>query len=107
MDEIKSDLLSMLHHLGPKLPQMPTWSTVTGMKVNEINFDGDYFYENVRQPVRLAAALSDLMNAGFESFIEIGPHPVLSNAIQECAASLGKTVSVVSSLHRISQSLKL
>lgn len=100
MDPLKDDLLAALSHLAPRPTVVPTWSTVTGKRVDGTAFDGQYFCDNVREPVRFASAITDLINSGHRAFLEIGPHPVLSNAIRECAAKANAEVTIVSSMHR-------
>jgi len=40
---------------------------------------------NVRDPVYFAAATYKMLEDGYRVFLEVGPHPVLSNSIQECS----------------------
>jgi acyl transferase domain-containing protein len=63
-------------------------------------FDGAYFGRNVREPVRLHAAITAMAGDGFGSFLEIGPHPVLSASIAESLAAAGATGQVLASLRR-------
>ncbi|MCR8547597.1 SDR family NAD(P)-dependent oxidoreductase [Salipiger sp. P9] len=100
MDPLETDLLAALAHHDPRALSIPVWSTVTGKRADEGAFDGPYFFRNIREPVRFAAAIADLIAAGHRSFLEVGPHPVLSGAIRECAAEAGAEVALVPSLHR-------
>jgi mycoketide-CoA synthase len=64
-------------------------STVEGGPLDMRRLDAEYWARNVRQPVLFAAAVSSAMRAGCTTFIEIGPHPVLTGALRQCAQSGG------------------
>ena len=100
MDVLKPELRNALAQLCPREPALPVWSTVTGKQVGREAFGAEYWCDNIREPVRFADAISGLLANGNHLFLEIGPHPVLANAIRECASAAGVTISTVSSLHR-------
>ncbi|MFN7984381.1 MAG: SDR family NAD(P)-dependent oxidoreductase [Vicinamibacterales bacterium] len=76
------------------------YSTVTGADASRARVDADYVARNVRAAVRFASAVSAMIADGFEQFLEIAPHPVLSTSISECAERVGRPVCVHSSLRR-------
>jgi acyl transferase domain-containing protein len=39
---------------------------------------GDYWYRNVRAPVRFRAAVDAMLDEGVTTFLEVGPHPVVT-----------------------------
>ncbi len=97
MDPIRDELLAALAGLAPKEPTMPLYSTAHGRIVPASDWGADYWWHNVRQPVRFADAVQALFDDGFATMLEVGPHPVLGNSIKECAAHLErKAVSFVS-----------
>ncbi len=59
-----------------------------------------YWWRNVREPVQFAATVQRLLADGYDTFLEIGPHPVLGGSIQECRQKTGKTAEVLSTLRR-------
>jgi acyl transferase domain-containing protein/NADPH:quinone reductase-like Zn-dependent oxidoreductase/thioesterase domain-containing protein/acyl carrier protein len=69
-------------------------STVTGQRVQQATLNAEYWWQNVRQPVRFADAMRELRELGAEMFLEIGPHPVLSASIRQCR-SAGRPAAVV------------
>ncbi|SHN35299.1 type I polyketide synthase [Rhizobacter sp. OV335] len=79
---------------------VPVYSTVLGGLATGQRFDGAYFGRNVREPVRLHAAITAMAGDGFGSFLEIGPHPVLSASIAESLAAAGPSGQVLASLRR-------
>ncbi|MFJ7148883.1 SDR family NAD(P)-dependent oxidoreductase [Streptomyces sp. NPDC100445] len=78
MDPIRDPLLGALADLSPVAPAMPFASTVTGgLLTGARPMDAEYWWRNVREPVRFASAVEALTAEGFDVFVEIGPHTVL------------------------------
>ncbi|MBV9020968.1 MAG: acyltransferase domain-containing protein, partial [Ktedonobacteraceae bacterium] len=98
MDSIRQELLASLQNLQPQAPRLPFISTVTGDEVVGPICDADYWWRNVRRPVQFAAGIEYLIDNGITTFLEIGPHPVLSAYIAECLAE--KKGHIHSSLRR-------
>ncbi|MEC3917836.1 type I polyketide synthase [Nocardia sp. CDC160] len=96
VEPIRADLLAELSDLRPGRAQIPMLSTVTGEWVEGTTLDADYWYRNLREPVRLDRAVRALADGGRRIFIEAAPHPVLASGIQETAAD----AVVVESLRR-------
>ncbi len=99
-------LTDELRGLRSSAPQVDFYSTVTGAQVVTgdrapgVAFDAAYFGRNVRSPVRFAAAIAAMADAGCDVFVEIGPHPVLAGAIAECLATREGAPTIVASLRR-------
>ena len=74
--------------------------TVTGEKVGLEGLSADYWWDNIRQPVRFAPAIETLQEMGYSNFLEIGPHPVLSASIKQCRKSDAPMPTVFPSLVR-------
>ncbi|HEY1278336.1 MAG TPA: SDR family NAD(P)-dependent oxidoreductase, partial [Acidimicrobiales bacterium] len=53
-------------------------SNVTGEPIGEELAHPHYWVRHVRQPVRFAAGVDALRRSGIDTFVEVGPHPVLS-----------------------------
>ena len=98
MAPLRDALVSELGDVRASEPQMPFISTVTGVRETG-RLDANYFGRNVREPVRFAAAATEMLqDCGL--LIEIGPHPVLGAAIADCAASQPSSPLVLASLRR-------
>ena len=93
-------LSDALATVQPRLPALPLYSTVTGQRVEGISFGADYWPLNVRQSVEFAPAIETLLADGFNTFLEIGPHPVLANSIKDCAKVAGKESRSLYTLRR-------
>jgi acyl transferase domain-containing protein len=81
MDPILPELRAALADVAPKKLVLPFISTVTDAATTPV-LDADYWVANMRQPVRFSEAIA---TAGKHNatFIEISPHPILTQAITE------------------------
>ena len=77
MDPIRGDLLADLAGLSSGAPQALLVSTVTGEEVAAGLLDADYWWRNIRSPVRFTDGMAALVGANFRIFVEIGATPVL------------------------------
>jgi acyl transferase domain-containing protein/NADPH:quinone reductase-like Zn-dependent oxidoreductase len=83
-----------------RLPTTPYVSTVTGELLSTQRLDKAYWVRNVEEPVQFQAAMQALIAQGCRVFIEVGPHPVLSNAVTDCLAERQIAGMVLPSLRR-------
>jgi phthiocerol/phenolphthiocerol synthesis type-I polyketide synthase B len=81
MDPILDELRSALADLTPSTPVIPVLSTVDASTTVPL-LDANYWVANVRRPVRLQQAVAAAA-AEHTTFVEVSPHPVLTNAIDE------------------------
>jgi acyl transferase domain-containing protein/acyl carrier protein len=83
MDPIEQGLREELADISGVGAKVPLISTVTTQPVEGAEMNADYWWRNVRQPVRFAAGVERLLSEGCTAFVEIGPHPVLASALAE------------------------
>ena len=100
MDPILEPLRVALADVKPKFPHIPLYSTVTGERVEGIAYGADYWPQNVRQSVEFAAAIYALLADGYNTFIEVGPHPVLATSMKDCIKVAGKECRLIHTLRR-------
>ncbi len=100
MDPLEKELLESLKSVNPQKANIPLYSTVTGTIMNGTEFNNEYWWKNVRQPVRFAKAAQAIVNDGYAIFLEVGPHPVLRTNINECLSSAERKGFTVPSLRR-------
>jgi acyl transferase domain-containing protein/NADPH:quinone reductase-like Zn-dependent oxidoreductase/NADP-dependent 3-hydroxy acid dehydrogenase YdfG/acyl carrier protein len=98
MDPIREGLTRSLTHLSPESSRIPMYSTVTGTLVEGTGLDADYWWRNVREPVRFDAAIRAMLIAGINTFVEIGPRPVLSSYLNDIAKAVGVSCFAIPSL---------
>ncbi|MDZ4403436.1 polyketide synthase [Prosthecobacter sp.] len=100
MDPVQGELAAALEGLKPQAGNVKIYSSVTGQLAEGTDYDADYWWRNVRQSVLFAPAIESLIAAGHTHFLEISPHPVLSNSITECLTSADTSGLVLPSLRR-------
>lgn len=99
VDPIRDPLLAALTGITPKDPVLPFYSTVEP-EAGELVLDSDYWWRNVRQPVKFADAISKMSDDGFGVLVEIGPKAVLGNYMNDVLRSDGKKATVLPSLEQ-------
>ncbi|MCF3125622.1 acyltransferase domain-containing protein, partial [Streptomyces arenae] len=98
---IEDRLLKELGDVDSARPQVTWHSTVTGEHVKEAEADAGYWYRNLRQPVRFAEVVAELLASGVDTFVEISPHPVTTAALEDAALNAGgREVVVTGTLRR-------
>jgi phthiocerol/phenolphthiocerol synthesis type-I polyketide synthase C len=81
VEPLTAELSGLLDGIQPGTARLPMHSTVTGRPLDGTELDAGYWAANLRQPVRFGAAIETLREAGHQTFIELGPHPVLLHAV--------------------------
>ncbi|MFI7601021.1 type I polyketide synthase [Actinoplanes sp. NPDC049681] len=98
---IRESLAAALDGLRASAPAVPFHSTVTLSTVEDAGvLDGDYWYQNLRRPVRFGPAVARLLERGFHTFIEVSPHPVLVQPIAGIIDEAGADAVAGGSLRR-------
>lgn len=100
MDPLMDDLRAALDGIATAPAKIPVYSSVTGRKADSACFTPEYWVRNMRQEVRFMDAVIAMNEAGTATFLEIGPHPVLSGSITETLKISGKKCNVFHSLRR-------
>jgi phthiocerol/phenolphthiocerol synthesis type-I polyketide synthase C len=87
MDPIRETLLVNLTGLESRSSDRTAFvSTVTGDVLAGDQLGPEYWWRNVREPVRFVDAMTTLASLGCRVFVEIGPHAILQRYIGECLA---------------------
>ncbi|MFJ2193623.1 amino acid adenylation domain-containing protein [Kitasatospora sp. NPDC087861] len=84
MDPIRDELTAALAVLKPNEARLPLYLTACEGLARGPELDAEYWWRNVRNPVRFRAAVERMAEDGHGLFLELGPHPVLGHAIREC-----------------------
>jgi acyl transferase domain-containing protein/NADPH:quinone reductase-like Zn-dependent oxidoreductase/acyl carrier protein/short-subunit dehydrogenase len=100
MDPIRLPLLTALDGLESVMPTEPLISTVTGDHVGAGELDAEYWWHNVRKPVRFSDAVDRLVGDGVRNFLEVGPQPVLQFYLRDALRGAGKAGRVLGTLSR-------
>ncbi len=89
VERVRDRLLAELGPVRGVSVATPFYSTVDGQRIDTARLDAGYWVRNTRQTVEFERAVHALLADGHRTFIEIGPHPVLTAAIQQCALDAG------------------
>ncbi|MET0402027.1 MAG: acyltransferase domain-containing protein, partial [Cystobacter sp.] len=100
VEAIRDDLLDVLAGVQPVETSLRFVSTVSGQGVEGSRLDAEYWYQNLRQPVRFAEAVSLLVSEGYHHFVEVSPHPVLTMALKGSLEAAERSGAVVGTLRR-------
>ena len=100
MDQLRSELLELLGELKPGNPNIPFYSTVTGKRGDHLDFHADYWIDNLRKTTLFSSAIVELLDNGYDTYIEIGPHPLLLGSIQQSRQPQHKELLLLPSLRR-------
>ncbi|MFF4412794.1 acyltransferase domain-containing protein [Streptosporangium sp. NPDC001559] len=95
MDPLLNDLLAATADLAPRAYEVPVYSTALPDPRTTPAADGAYWAANLRNPVRLVAAVSAAVADGHRRFLEISPHPVVAHSIARTLTELGVEDGVV------------
>ncbi|WP_443678458.1 SDR family NAD(P)-dependent oxidoreductase [Prauserella cavernicola] len=98
VESVREPLAAALRGLEPKTAEIAWHSTVSGAPMAGPEAAAAYWYRNLREPVRFADVVRELLAQGVDTFVEVSPHPVVSAAITD--AALGTDAVVVGTLRR-------
>lgn len=101
IEPLHDDILERLADITPHPTSIAFHSTVDG-RLQDGPLDGRtltaaYWWDNLRNTVRLTDTVRSLADQGYRTFLECSPHPVLVPAVEETATAAGL---VVGTLHR-------
>ncbi|MBY0333338.1 MAG: acyltransferase domain-containing protein, partial [Acetobacteraceae bacterium] len=100
MDPVQAPLLADLAGLATAEPAIPMISSVTGAVLEAGQGGPDYWWRNLREPVRFRDAVCAAAGAGAGLFIEIGPNPALQSYLRETLREMGAAGAALPSLTR-------
>lgn len=102
VEPLRDVLYAAIDGIRPEAARLPLMSTVTADWVGAGTLDTEYWYTNLREPVRFADAIARMVGEGTRAFVELSPHPVLVAAIVETAESeeAANTTVTLSTLRR-------
>ncbi len=105
VDPIREPLMAALDGVQPEQPYLPFYSTVEP-DGDTPALDSEYWWQNVRKPVKFANAISNMIADEFGVLIEIGPKAVLGTYMNDVLRSEGKKAQVLSSLDQPGKNAK-
>jgi acyl transferase domain-containing protein/acyl carrier protein len=100
VDPILDELSDELAELNPMTPEVPFYSATAFDPREQPVCDAWYWADNLRHMVRFAAAVQAALEDGYRVFAELAPHPLLTHAVEQTAASLGVAVAALAGMRR-------
>ncbi|TDD94229.1 type I polyketide synthase, partial [Actinomadura rubrisoli] len=98
IEPLHDDLLAVLDGIAPRPSEVAFYSTVTAARLDTAELTGEYWYGNLRRPIRLQETVELLHEDGHAFFVEASPHPLLALGIQQTLE--GRPVAVLGTLRR-------
>ncbi|MGW0595397.1 SDR family NAD(P)-dependent oxidoreductase [Streptosporangium sp. NPDC002607] len=95
VERVRAEVGEALAPIRPRPGDVPILSTVTADWIGTAPMDADYWYANLRERVRFEEATRALAERGYDVFIEVSPHPVLTSGIQETLEGTARPGAVV------------
>ncbi|HXA53835.1 MAG TPA: type I polyketide synthase, partial [Solirubrobacteraceae bacterium] len=83
VEPLRDDLLEALAEIAPRPGTAAFYSTVTAGSIDTVQLGPEYWYRNMRQPIRFEAVVRALLAEGAAALVEVSPHPVLTVGMQE------------------------
>ena len=105
MDALTSSLLESLGDVQPQSAVIPFHSTVAGQRIDGAECDAAYWVRNLRRPVLFSTATRALIEAGFTTFLEMSPHPILVSSLEQTFADASAMGLAAGSLRRDEEEL--
>ena len=100
VDPILAELTEVLADLSPQAPQVPYYSATLFDPRERPACDAGYWADNLRHTVRFSAAVRAALDDGYRVFAELSPHPLLTHAVEQTAASIGMPVAALAGIRR-------
>ncbi|MCE0537508.1 SDR family NAD(P)-dependent oxidoreductase [Kineosporia rhizophila] len=88
VDELQAEILRLLAAVTPRTAQIPMISALSGAWLDGSELDAGYWYDSLRGTVEFNRAVQVLAEEGYQAFIEVSAHPVLTTSISETDAAL-------------------
>ncbi|MFF9510037.1 SDR family NAD(P)-dependent oxidoreductase [Streptomyces sp. NPDC014724] len=100
VDPLLTDLHQALSGLAPRPPRIPFYSTVAEDPRHSPLLDAAYWCDNLRRPVRFHPAVAAAALDRHQVYIEISPHPVVTQSLTGSLAELVPDAVVLPTLRR-------
>ncbi|GAA4624848.1 type I polyketide synthase [Actinoallomurus vinaceus] len=106
LDPYAPRLVDALSDIRPERPDVPVYSTVTEDPRETVAFDGAYWADNLRKPVRFANAVRAAAEDGHTVFVEVSVHPIVGHAMRETLQEIDADAIVAHTIRRDNDDLR-
>lgn len=95
MEAFKGELVAALKGITPRPATIPVYAAVTGKLAASDDFGATYWGRNIREAVLFGPAISAQAAEGYNTWLEISPHPVLVQPILQSVSSSSRVISTL------------
>ncbi|WP_204034304.1 type I polyketide synthase, partial [Micromonospora qiuiae] len=81
MEPLRDQLARVLAQITPEPAHTTFYSTLSGQPVDTTELVAEYWYQNLRNPVRFQQTVDRAYRDGHTIYIEVSPHPVLTTPV--------------------------
>ncbi|NEP38246.1 MAG: type I polyketide synthase, partial [Okeania sp. SIO2H7] len=89
MEPMLAEFETVANQITYNQPRISIISNLTGTKADNSITTAQYWVSHVRQPVKFAQGMKELSEQGYETFLEIGPKPILLGMGRQCLPEVG------------------
>lgn len=100
IEPLQEAIKEQLSGLAPARARIPIVSTLTGSWLEGEHFGVEHWVRHQAEPVWFSRGISALIDAGYDLFVEIAPHPVVKTAIESALREKGKRGLVLATMQR-------
>ena len=84
MEPMLAEFTAIANQITYERPRIAIVSNLTGTKADNSIATAQYWVSHVRQPVKFDQGMKELSEQGYETFLEIGPKPILLGMGRQC-----------------------
>ena len=103
MEPLREPFRAAASSILPRSAPAPFYSSLKGAAIDGSRLTIDYWWRVMSEPALFVSAVRSMARAGIRTFVEVGPHPILSTAVTEAAG--GAAVLPTMSAHDDSSSV--
>ncbi len=100
VDPILAELADVLDDVTPMTPTVPCYTATLDDPRAAPPWDAGYWVDNLRHPVRFAAAVQAALEDGNRIFAELSPHPLLTRAVEQTAQAADLPAQALPAMRR-------
>ncbi|MCP5052907.1 MAG: acyltransferase domain-containing protein, partial [bacterium] len=107
LEPFKRESYNNSKNIRPQKSRIPVFSSVHGGLSKATDFNASYWPELAVQPIKFADGIIEMLNHGYNTFVEISPHSSLSYSIKEIIEDQKKeNCHVIATLKRDEDDIK-
>jgi polyketide synthase 5 len=100
VDPVVDELTEALTELDPMTPETPLYSATLFDPREQPVCNAAYWVTNTRRMARFATAVQASLDDGYRVFVEVGPHPLLTDALEQTARSRDVPLTALAAMRR-------